>query len=201
MSVLPGFRNIVVSNTRTKIIEAADTLFYQRGFEYTSFADLADMVQISRGNFYHHFRTKDEILAAVIAIRAEITRAMLQKWEDAAGDNPADAIRSFIQTLLDNRTDIKRYGCPVGTLTLELAKLNHGASGEAKAVFTLIRRWLAKQFRALGRKTDADALALHLLVRSQGVATVVNCFHNDTFVRREVEAMCDWLDARVLEMP
>ena len=75
-----------MSNTRTKIIEAADTLFYQRGFEYRSFADLADMVQISRGNFYHHFRTKDEILAAVIAIRAEITRAMLQKWEDAAGD-------------------------------------------------------------------------------------------------------------------
>ena len=77
-----------MSNTRTKIIEAADTLFYQRDFEYTSFADLADMVQISRGNFYHHFRTKDEILTVVIAIRAEITREMLQKWKDAAGDNP-----------------------------------------------------------------------------------------------------------------
>lgn len=33
------------------------------------------------------------------------------------------------------------------------------------------------------------------------LAAEVNCFHNNTFVRREVEAMCDWLDACVLEMP
>ena len=59
----------------------------------------------------------------------------------------------------------------------------------------------AKQFRALGRKSDADALALHLLARSQGVATMVNAFRNDAFVRREVEAMGDWLDARILEIP
>ena len=71
----------------------------------------------------------------------------------------------------------------------------------AKAFFTLIRQQLAKQFRALCRKKDADALALHLLALSQGQAAVVNCFLNDTLFRREVEAMRDWLDARVLEMP
>lgn len=176
-------------------------LFYQRGFDHTSFADIADAVQISRGNFYYHFRTKDEILDAVIESRVENTRAMLQGWEEASGDNPADAIRSFIRILIDNRADIKRYGCPVGTLTAELAKLNHDARGEANALFALFRRWLAKQFRALGRKSDADALALHLLARSQGVATMANAFRNDAFVRREVEAMGDWLDARILEIP
>ena len=50
-------------------------------------------------------------------------------------------------------------------------------------------------------ETSKDALALHLLALSQGQAAVVNCFLNDTLVRREVEAMRDWLDARVLEMP
>ena len=84
---------------------------------------------------------------------------------------------------------------------MKLAKPNHGARGEDNALFALFRRWLAKQFRALGRKSDADALALHLLARSQGVATMVNAFRNDAFVRREVEAMGDWLDARILEIP
>jgi AcrR family transcriptional regulator len=37
--------------TREYIIEAADQLFYQRGYEHTSFSDIADAVQISRGNF------------------------------------------------------------------------------------------------------------------------------------------------------
>ncbi|MEW8341923.1 MAG: TetR family transcriptional regulator, partial [Candidatus Thiodiazotropha taylori] len=41
--------------TRQQIVEAADDLFYRQGFEHTSFADIAKVVSISRGNFYHHF--------------------------------------------------------------------------------------------------------------------------------------------------
>jgi len=61
--------------TRDQIIDAADLLFYRQGFERTSFAHIAGAVKISRGNFYHHFRTKDEILAAVIDLRLTNTRA------------------------------------------------------------------------------------------------------------------------------
>ena len=64
-------------STRDRIVEAADALFYQRGFERTSFADIADSVRLSRGNFYYHFKTKDDILDAVIALRATRTQAML----------------------------------------------------------------------------------------------------------------------------
>ena len=46
---------------------------------------------------------------------------------------------------------------------------------------------------ALGRAQDADALAMHLLARSQGVAILANAFHDDKFIRREVELMLDWL--------
>ena len=38
-------------DTRTEIVEAADMLFFQHGFDHTSFADIAEAVQISRGNF------------------------------------------------------------------------------------------------------------------------------------------------------
>ena len=44
-------------STRQDIVEKADLLFYQHGFENTSFADIADAVGISRGNFYYHFKT------------------------------------------------------------------------------------------------------------------------------------------------
>ncbi len=64
--------------TRNRIIEAADALFYQQGFEHTSFTDIASQVEISRGNFYHHFKTKDAILDAVIQHRMELTETMLE---------------------------------------------------------------------------------------------------------------------------
>lgn len=180
--------------TRDQIVEAADQLFYRQGYEHTSFSDIANAVQISRGNFYYHFKSKDEILDAVINVRLANTRKMLEKWE-IEGEKPEDRIRSFIHILIGNRAKIKRYGCPVGTLCTELAKLNHASQSEANRLFTLFRTWLRKQFRAMGRKADADALAMHVLAFSQGVATLANTFHDEKFIRQEVKQMEDWLDS------
>ena len=176
------------------IVEAADHLFYRQGYEHTSFSDIADDVQISRGNFYYHFKTKDEILGAVIEERLVYTQQMLDRWE-AEGRDPADRIRSFIHMLVANRADIKRYGCPVGTLCTELAKLSHTSRDEANKLFTLFRTWLRRQFVELGRAQDADTLAMHLLARSQGVSTLANAFHDEKFIRQEVQLMCDWLES------
>jgi TetR/AcrR family transcriptional repressor of nem operon len=182
--------------TRDHIVEAADQLFYRQGFEHTSFANIADTVQISRGNFYYHFKTKDEILNAVIHLRLANTRMMLEKWE-IEGKHPADRIRSFIHILIGNRAKIKRYGCPVGTLCTELAKLNHASQSEANKLFTLFRTWLRRQFTLLGRKQDADELAMHLLARSQGVATLANAFNDEKFIKQEVKQLDDWLNSYV----
>jgi len=180
--------------TRDHIVEAADQLFYRQGYAHTSFSDIADDVQISRGNFYYHFKSKDEILDAVINERLTNTRKLLAQWE-AEGETPADRIRSFIHILTANRTSIKRYGCPVGTLSTELVKLDHASQAGATKLFTLFRTWLRRQFTLLGRKADADALAMHLLARSQGVATLANAFNGDKFINREVQQMCGWLEA------
>jgi TetR/AcrR family transcriptional repressor of nem operon len=178
--------------TREHIVEAADQLFYRQGYEHTSFSDIGDVVQISRGNFYYHFKTKDEILDAVIDARIASTQKMLDQWE-IEGTEPADRIRSFIHILIVNRADIKRYGCPVGTLCTELAKLNHASQPEANKLFKLFRSWLRRQFTLLGREADADTLAMHLLARSQGVATLASAFRDEKFIRQEVKQMCDWL--------
>lgn len=184
-----------LSDTRGRIVEAADRLFYQRGFEATSFADIARAVSLSRGNFYYHFRTKDEILGAVIALRLARTTAMLEAWEVTEPDAAARILR-FVEILVTNRTDIMAHGCPVGTLCNELAKLDHAAQDAAAAVFALFRGWLARQFTALGRGSASDALALHLLMRSQGVATLATAFREEDFIEREVETMRAWVQAR-----
>src|SRR5215475_8320915 len=93
--------------TRDHIVQAADQLFYRQGYEHTSFSDIADVVQISRGNFYYHFKSKDEILDAVIDARLANTRRVLERWE-IEGKEPANRIKSFIHILLVNRADIKR---------------------------------------------------------------------------------------------
>ncbi|MFD2206397.1 TetR/AcrR family transcriptional regulator [Kiloniella antarctica] len=179
--------------TRDYIIEAADQLFYQQGYEHTSFADIAAAVRISRGNFYYHFKTKDDILDAVIELRLANTQDMLEQWE-ITGQSPQDRIKHFINILITNQTKIMRYGCPVGTLSTELAKMDHSAKTDASKLFTLFRTWLAQQFVFLGHATDADNLAMHLLARSQGVATLANAFRDKEFIAQEVTQMNEWLN-------
>lgn len=184
------------SATRDHIVEAADQLFYEQGFAQTSFSDIAEAVKISRGNFYYHFKTKDEILDAVIELRLANTRQMLETWE-REGDGPAARIRCFIRILIANQAKIMLHGCPVGTLSSELAKLDHAAQGDATRIFTVFRTWLRQQFEELGCEADADDLAMHVLARSQGVATLANAFRDEAFVAQEVDQLCAWLDGCV----
>ena len=182
------------SSTRDRIILAADALFYQRGFEKTSFADIAGEVGLSRGNFYYHFKSKDEILSAVIALRAEKTKAMLDAWA-ASATTPIARLRCFAEMMVRNRNDIQRYGCPVGTLCAELSKLDHDAASEAGMIFGQFRDWLREQFEAMGHARNADTLAMHLLARSQGIASLAHAFNDEAFIRREVEAIETWLQS------
>ena len=181
-------------STREHIVEEADRLFYQQGFEHTSFAHIAEAVKISRGNFYYHFKSKDEILEAVIKLRLSNTQAMLDRWQEAV--TAADRIRSFIDILLMNRAKIQRFGCPVGTLCSELSKLDHGSRDEAVKLFSLFRAWLRIQFEQLGHTANADELAMHLLARSQGVATLASAFQDEQFIEQEVKQLYEWLSLK-----
>ncbi len=183
-------------STRDRIIESADQLFYEQGFGATSFGDIAAEVRLSRGNFYHHFKTKDEILDAVIERRLAATSVMLEKWE-AGSPEPLQRIESFVRILLVNQTKIMRFGCPVGSLCSELARHGHPLQPDANRLFVLFRTWLGRQFELLGVRTDSDELAMHVLARSQGIAALAQSFGDRAFVDREVRALNTWVKSQV----
>jgi TetR/AcrR family transcriptional regulator, transcriptional repressor for nem operon len=193
-SVPPKEESVSAAATREQIVQTANRLFYHHGYEHTSFADIAAAVGLSRGNFYYHFKTKDAILDEVIEARLADTRETLRQWE-AEQATPDGRIMQFIEIVLTNGADIQAYGCPVGTLNTELAKLDHAMACQARQLFTLFRDWLRDQFTLLGHAEQADELAMHVLAFSQGVAVLSNAFRDEEFVRREVSRMRDWLSA------
>ncbi|WP_300019484.1 TetR/AcrR family transcriptional regulator [uncultured Roseobacter sp.] len=185
---------MAASETRQSIVAAADDLFYENGFDHTSFAQVAEVVGISRGNFYYHFKTKDEILDAVIEKRLEDRRTMMSQWSSSQ-ETPRQRVAQFIRILLTNEAKIKTYGCPIGTLFTELSKLDHPGEDSARRLFDLFRIWLKRQFELMGHTRDADDLGMHILARSQGVATLANAYPNEPFLKNEVQQMLAWLEA------
>lgn len=70
-------RNKNPEQMREKIVEASIKLFIEKGYEQTTIQDILDILHISKGGLYHHFKSKDEILATVIQKRAQYASDML----------------------------------------------------------------------------------------------------------------------------
>ena len=52
--------------TRNKILSAASQLFYENGYEATTYDDIAKKAYVNRGSIYYHFKTKDAIRGAIV---------------------------------------------------------------------------------------------------------------------------------------
>ncbi|QGG94231.1 TetR/AcrR family transcriptional regulator [Actinomarinicola tropica] len=178
--------------TRERIVACADDEFYEHGVAATSFSSLAARTGIAKGNFHYHFRAKDDLLRAVIERRTQRTAEMLAEWEQDE-DSPAGRIGRFIDIVITNMAPIIEHGCPVGSLCAELAKADHPMRDDAASILDQFRAWLRQQFAALGDADLADERALHVLMRSQGIALLAQVHRDASFVRREAQLLHAWL--------
>lgn len=178
---------------RQHIIETTDELLYQKGFNLMSFSDIAQASGIPRGNIYYYFKTKDEVLQAVIAHRVAQTQQMLKDWEDTL-DSPLDSLKRYADIVLRESPRVTRYGCPMGSLNTELGKAQPALKKISKAQFDIFRKWLKKQFKQLQPEGDSDALAMHLLVHTQGIATMASVYGDNKIIARELPMIHHWLD-------
>lgn len=78
---------------RQAILDVAEKLFYTKGYEATSVQDILDVLDTSKGSFYHHFESKEQVLATLCAQRA--AKAVTQAKEAlAAEETPLDKLRT-----------------------------------------------------------------------------------------------------------
>lgn len=118
-------------SARGRLLREAARLFREKGYERTTVRDLAAAVGIQSGSLFHHFRTKEEILKAVMVETIRLNTAVMQAATSAADSN-REKLRALIRA--------------------ELESIN-GQTGEAMAV--LIFEW-----RSLSEASQAEVLTL-----------------------------------------
>src|SRR3981081_1594811 len=109
----------VVASTRPskreRLIDAGCELMYRQGVETTTLADIAHAADVPLGNVYYYFKTKDEIVSAVIEAHVpEIEKTIASL--DRRHRPPKGRLKALIRELTDQRDLIAQYGCPHGTL-------------------------------------------------------------------------------------
>ena len=178
---------------RQQIVKAADQLFYQKGYNLTSFSDIATASKVPRGNLNYYFKTKNEVLIAVIQYRVDEMQQMLQNWENEY-QTPMERLQRYAQISSNVRNEVIHYGCPMGTLNMELGKVQQALQAIAIEQFEVFEQWIKKQFQAMGCSKNAAELTMHLMVRTQGIATMAYIHQDTRLIQREVKSIISWLE-------
>ncbi len=67
------------------ILEAAESLFAEKGFDAVSMSAIARLANTSKPNIYHHFKNKDDLYLAVMKTAVQRSSALLDSLEDSPG--------------------------------------------------------------------------------------------------------------------
>jgi AcrR family transcriptional regulator len=165
----------MVKGTRQRIVEAAMELFWLKGYGSTSIADILSRSQVNSGSLYHFFPGKQDLLVAVLEAYRDGIGPMLIEPAWSGVDDPVERIfallGSYRRALLE--TDCT-YGCPIGSLALELHEPDEPVrlllAANFRAWIAAVEECLRMAAERFRHGTDLHALAeLALNVMEGGV--------------------------------
>ena len=180
------------SDKRERLLQAARSLIYRQGFHQTTLSDISQESGISLGNLYYYFKTKEEILAAVVEDRTERFNTLAEDWEQEP--DPRKRLLQFLEMPITICDSIANHGCPVGSLSQELNKTSSNSSDLAHSTLKVQVDWVTEQFHLMGKK-DAKALGHQFIATLQGASLLANALSQSEVLVEQAENVKKWVQA------
>ena len=160
-------------DTRTRLILAAMKLFWEKGYGSTSVADVLQSARVNSGSLYHFFPGKQDLLlggARPVPRRhpAHADRAGVARVED-----PIERVFALLARYRQSLADTEcTYGCPIGSLALELHEPDLAVRERLAANFAAwtdaVHECLIAAGERLPRELDRRELAAFVLTGMEG---------------------------------
>jgi TetR/AcrR family transcriptional repressor of nem operon len=181
------------NDKRSRLVDAANDLIYEQTFNSTTLADIAAKAGVPLGNVYYYFKTKDDILKAVVQKRATELQDLFSTLDQLS--SPKAKILAFIQHAIQQAETTARFGSEMGSLCQELGKYTGELSHLSAELMHRTLNWIEAQFKALGKNQEtADSLAKYLVSSLQGVSLLTLTFKDPSLIQRESKNLEYWLE-------
>jgi AcrR family transcriptional regulator len=135
--------------TRERILETALSLFNRVGEPHVTTADVADEMNISPGNLYHHFRNKDDIIGELFAALESSVAPLLAGPSSSAAD--VEDLWLYLHLLFERMWEYRFFYRDLDEITSRNPKL-------AARFADMIRRQQAAVIELCGGLRNAGAL-------------------------------------------
>ena len=173
-------------------MERAAELFAERGIAATSLDEVLAAAGAGKGQFYHYFRSRDELAAAAVGHRcAQVLAGLAQAL---GGVSSLAGLEHALDGFIAGFEQAGMPGCPIGTLATEVAGRNEDARLQAAAGFDAWERLLADALERMRQRGElrADAapagLATGLLASIEGGMVLSQVRKNVASLRIAVDA-------------
>ena len=87
---------------RREILDAAEKLFEQKGFQRTTISDIAQAMNVAQGMLYYYFKSKEELLGALVHRQVVVVMAETKQKPDFASGTPQQKIGMMMSALLSS---------------------------------------------------------------------------------------------------
>ncbi|MEO5621402.1 MAG: TetR/AcrR family transcriptional regulator [Cypionkella sp.] len=162
-------------NSKTRLLDAALSVVRAKGYTATRIEDLCAEAGVTKGSFFHHFTSKDDLMLAAVAHWDEVTGGLFAQapYHDIA--DPLDRLLAYLDFRKDLLIgDLPDFTCFAGMITQEayetkpqiVAACARSISGHAKTLEADIRE--AMQTYGIRGDWSAESLALHTQAVLQG---------------------------------
>mgnify|MGYP001603670056 FL=1 len=142
--------------TREAILAAATRLIHVHGYNQTSLDDVLRESGVGKGNFYYHFKSKEDLGYAILdqVVASFLERTLAPCFSDPAG-RPLAQIRCFLDRVLETQRERNCMGgCPLGNLAVELSDVHEGFRTRLARVFAAWRERLTEALREARRRGE-----------------------------------------------
>ena len=161
------------ADTRTRLVLTAMQLFWEKGYNSTSIAELLQTGKANSGSLYHFFPGKIDLLIAVLDMYHAGIRTMLLEpaWRDVS--DPIEKVFALLACYRKSLVETECfYGCPIGSLALELHEPDPPVRERLAKNFTAWIDAIHECLREAGPRLPADLdrreLAQYVLTTMEG---------------------------------
>jgi AcrR family transcriptional regulator len=143
--------------TQRRILESSYGLFYRKGFNRVGVDDIARAAGVTKRTLYYHFRSKDELLAAVLQRQHEFAFAQVRNWTERLSGGAEEVFDSLFHDLAKWAATPRYSGAGFTRVAMELADLpGHPARAVARQHKAAIERLLAEALAKAGVEPSAE---------------------------------------------
>lgn len=194
----------MAKTTQAKIIDKAEKLLWQQGYEGTSLNDVVGKAGVSKGAFFHYYPNKQSISRDVInKYSREQLMAPLEKQLSEA-DSMKSALVNWIGEFFENfKNNNFKGGCLLGNMALELSDQNDHAREVIKQHFLDLENVIASHLKYVedeGRMAMPPRQFARLLLAAMQGATMMSKVHKDNNrASREFQAIAQFIEMAIKE--